>query len=242
VLDTCATLHCGPNTISVFVLQDVLIEKVAVKLPGEQRWLFTELMEVYQHQPPFFAPNLVRSLCCCFSLNKGWRSRRYPYNREKNVLNYPVLLFPLVVSSLLFTRADRTNIPVIHFRSASYSISCPVPGTSQLQPQYSASSAVLPLKIQVFYWFRFSLLRILIPANVTEQGVTKTRVVQLPMFTQRSQLAQWVATFPALNHSKKHSRSAIGWRSVWISIRTFWSTYIFIVHAISTNTMPAISA
>jgi hypothetical protein len=39
-------------------------------------------------------------------------------------------------------------------------------------------------------------------ANVTEQGVTKTRVVQLPMFTQRSQLAEWVATLPALNHSK----------------------------------------
>jgi hypothetical protein len=51
-----------------------------------------------------------------------------------------------------------------------------------------------------------SLLHFLVhanAANVTEQGVTKTRVVQLPMFTQRSQLAQWVATLPPLNHSKK---------------------------------------
>jgi hypothetical protein len=74
-----------------------------------------------------------------------------------------------------------------------------------------------------------SLLHFLVHAdvaNVTEQVVTKTRVVQLPMFTQRSQLAQWVATLPALNHSKKHSRSAIGWRSVWISVRTFWSTHV----------------
>jgi len=31
--------------------------------------------------------------------------------------------------------------------------------------------------------------------------VTNTRVVQLPMFTQRSHLAHWVATLPALNHS-----------------------------------------
>jgi hypothetical protein len=38
-----------------------------------------------------------------------------------------------------------------------------------------------------------SLLHFLVHAdvaNMTEQGVTKTRVVQLPMFTQRSQLAQ----------------------------------------------------
>jgi hypothetical protein len=39
-------------------------------------------------------------------------------------------------------------------------------------------------------------------ANVTEQGVTETRVLQLPMFTPRSQLAQCVTTLPALNYSK----------------------------------------
>jgi len=38
-------------------------------------------------------------------------------------------------------------------------------------------------------------------ANVTAHGVTNTRVVQLPMFTQRSHFAHSVATLPALSHS-----------------------------------------
>jgi hypothetical protein len=59
-----------------------------------------------------------------------------------------------------------------------------------------------------------------------EQVVTNTHIVQLPMFTQWSHLAHWVATLPALDHSKQHSRSAIGWRSVWNSLGTFWYTYV----------------
>jgi hypothetical protein len=61
---------------------------------------------------------------------------------------------------------------------------------------------------------------------VTEQVVTNTRVMQLSIFTQQSHLAHWVVTLPGPNHCKQHSCSAIGWRSVWISLWTFWCTYV----------------
>lgn len=47
------------------------------------------------------------------------------------------------------------NIPIIRSRSASFSISCPVPGTSTEQLQCNESTAVLPQKNQVFYYYRF---------------------------------------------------------------------------------------
>jgi hypothetical protein len=45
------------------------------------------------------------------------------------------------------------------------------------------------------------------------------------------------------SQQKKHSRSAIGWRYVWISLRTFWSTHVYqAFHSNPANSQPTLYA
>jgi hypothetical protein len=64
-------------------------------------------------------------------------------------------------------------------------------------------------------------------ANVTAHVVTNTRVVQLPMFTQRRHSACWVVTFRAPKHSHSfmycHRLAVYG-----TSLETFWYTLVLI--------------
>ena len=72
-------------------------------------------------------------------------------------------------------------------------------------------------------------------ANMKAHVVTNTRVVQLPMLTQRCHSAYWVMTFPAPKHSARiHVLPSVG-GLYGTSLETFWYTCVYSPNSMETK-------